>query len=350
MPQWSGGGTRTNRGKLLTRIRNIKELAALAKVSTGTVSRALAGSELISKTTRERIQAIADLYGFQPNVMARNLRTQRTGAIGVLVPAESDKGIGLFDQFFIFMLGMVAGEILKKRYDLLLSSVDFSDDDWLERVVGSGRAGGYVVIGQASQLGRLDKVAKAYRPLVAWGESAPGQIHCSVGSNNRQGGYLAAQHLIERGCRRLAFFGDLALPETRARHAGCADAVAAAGLVDGLALVPLQLSTMGALDDARAFLRSGQACPDGIIAASDVVARSLVIALVEHGLTVPDDVKVVGYDGLPMSEFTIPRLTTISQNLEQGAALLVDLLCRRIAGEDPESVVMEPELLVRKSS
>ena len=70
----------------MTRIRTIKDLAELAGVTAGTVSRALAGSELISTKTRERIQALADEHGFRPNVMARNLRTQRTGAIGVVIP------------------------------------------------------------------------------------------------------------------------------------------------------------------------------------------------------------------------------------------------------------------------
>ena len=70
----------------MVKVRTIKDIAELAGVSTGTVSRALAGSELISKKTREKIQALADEHGFRPNIMARNLRIQRTGAIGVLIP------------------------------------------------------------------------------------------------------------------------------------------------------------------------------------------------------------------------------------------------------------------------
>ena len=196
----------------------------------------------------------------------------------------------------------------------------------------------------------MNAVAKTYLPLVGWGEGAPGQLLCSVGANNRQGGYLAAQHLIERGCRRVAFFGDVTLPETRARHDGCADAVAAAGLDQPLQLVPVSLSTGGALDDMRAFLQSGAARPDAIVAASEVVARSLLVALNDHGLQVPDDIRLVGYDGLPMGDFTIPQLTTVSQHLQEGSALLVDLLLRRIAGEDTQSVVLEPHLVVRQSS
>lgn len=334
----------------MARIRNIKELAALANVSTGTVSRALAGSDLISKATRERIQAIADDHGFHPNIMARNLRTQRTGAIGVLVPRGSPQDAGLFDQFFIFLLGMVATEIVGRGYDMLLSPVDEKNEDWLDRMVGSGRADGFIVLAHTSQLPTLDHVAKSRCPLVVWGDHVAGQAHSSVGSNDRQGGYLAAQHLVARGCKRLAFFGDVTLPEMRARYDGCVAALADAGMADTIMLVPTQFSALAALEDARGFLQSGSDMPDGIVTATDVVARSVLIALADHGLDVPGDVKIVSYGGLPMTEFTTPRLTTVSQQMERGAALLVDLLLRRISGEDAASVIMEPELIVRASS
>jgi DNA-binding LacI/PurR family transcriptional regulator len=81
-----------------------------------------------------------------------------------------------------------------------------------------------------------------------------------------------------------------------------------------------------------------------------VIAMSALSVLAEHGLAVPDDVHVIGYDGLPIGEQTVPRLSTVSQDMNRGAAHLVDLLFRRIAGEETQSVVMEPELLVRMSS
>lgn len=77
---------------------------------------------------------------------------------------------------------------------------------------------------------------------------------------------------------------------------------------------------------------------------------STLRVLVEHGLSVPGDVRVVGYDDLAIAEHTVPRLTTIHQDLNAGAAHLVDLLLKRIAGEVTESVVMEPRLVVRTSS
>jgi len=141
------------------KIRNIKELADLAGVSTGTVSRALAGSELISLKTRERIQALAREHDFRPNVLARNLRIQRTQTIGVLIPLGHEAGQHMSDPFFITMLGLLADALTERGYDLLLSRVVPADDGWLARMTDSGRVDGVIVIGQSDQAGTIDRVA-----------------------------------------------------------------------------------------------------------------------------------------------------------------------------------------------
>lgn len=186
----------------MNRVRNIKELADLAGVSAGTVSRALAGSELISLKTRERIQELARQHGFRPNIMARNLRIQRTGAIGVLIPLGHEAGQPISDPFFITMLGLLADLLTERGYDLLLSRVIPQDSGWLERVATSGRVDGLIVLGQSDQAATLDAAARNYRPLVVWGGHQPGQIHCTVGSDNRLGGQMAAGHLIARRSAR----------------------------------------------------------------------------------------------------------------------------------------------------
>jgi DNA-binding LacI/PurR family transcriptional regulator len=334
----------------MSKVRNIKELAELAGVSTGTVSRALAGSELISVKTRERIQALANAHGFRPNVMARNLRIQRTGAIGVLIPLGHETGQHISDPFFITMLGLLADALTERGYDLVLSRVIPADSGWLDRFVASGRADGYIVIGQSDQAEVLDRVAAHYRPLVVWGGHVEGQVHCSVGSDNRKGGFIAANHLIERGCERIAFFGDPKALEIGQRLEGCREAMQHAGLEGYLTVLPAHLVAEAAHPDIARFLGSTVYRPQGIVAASDVIAMSTLRALSEFGLAVPGDVRVIGYDGLAIGEQTVPRLSTISQDLTLGAQHLVDMLLRRIAGEDTQSVVMEPKLIVRMSS
>lgn len=322
----------------------------LAGVSAGTVSRALAGSALVNATTRERIRALADEFAFTPNVMARNLRIRRTGAIGVLIPLGHETGQHISDPFFITMLGLLADALTEQDYELVLSRVIPTDAHWLDRFVDSGRVDGLIVIGQSDQAMLLDAVARRFRPLVVWGGYAQGQIHCSVGSDNRKGGDMATTHLIERGCKRIAFFGDPTAREINQRLEGCRAAMARAGLSDQLSVLPAHLVAESAHPDIARFLGSVSERPQGIVAASDVIAMSTLRALSEYGLAVPGDVRVIGYDGLAIGEQTVPRLSTISQDLTKGAHHLIDMLLRRIGGEDTASVVMEPELVVRMSS
>ncbi len=332
------------------RVRNITDLARLAGVSPGTVSRALADSQLIARKTRERIQEIAREHDFRPNVMARNLRIKRAGAIGVLIPLGHETGQHISDPFFMTMLGHLADALTERGHDLLLSRVIPKDPDWLNRVVDSGRVDGVILIGQSDQLDVIEKVATRYLPLVAWGANLSGKSHCTVGSDNRKGGELATRHLIERGCRNFAFFGDPIAPEISERLEGCRAALTAAGMSANLNILPAHLTAETAHPAISSWLDNTGSIPNGIIAASDVIAMSALRALAEHNVAVPREVHVVGYDDLPFANQTVPTLTTIRQDLAAGASHLIDLLFRRIAGEATESVVLEPELVIRQSS
>ncbi len=332
------------------RIRNIGDLAKIAGVSPGTVSRALSDTGLISQKTRERIKALAREHDFRPNVMARNLRIQKTGAIGVVIPLGHDPGQHISDPFFITMLGLLADELTEKGYDLVLSRVIPTDGEWLDRFVDSGRVDGVIVIGQSNQEAVLDKVSARYKPLVVWGGYSAGQTHCSVGSDNHTGGAMATRHLIERGCRHIAFFGDPGAMEFRLRLDGCRHALREAGLDSDIRVFPAKLISETAHPDIAAFLGAAENRPQGIVAAADIIAMTTLRVLAELELSVPDDIKVVGYDGLALSEHTFPQLSTIRQDLTTGAHTLVDMLLRRIAGEETQSVILQPELVVRNST
>ncbi len=332
------------------RAKNITDLARLAGVSPGTVSRALANSSLISQKTRERIQQLAREHDFRPNVMARNLRIKRSGAIGVLIPLGHETAQHISDPFFMSLIGNLADALTERGHDLLLSRVIPNNPDWLIDIIDSGRVDGVILIGQSDQAAVIDKVAERFLGLVAWGANTPGQIHCSVGSNNQKGGSLAVQHLVERGSRKFAFLGDPIAPEIAQRLDGVRSALAKAGLSDALEILPAHLTAETAHPAVSQWLSKIDIVPDGIIAASDVIALSTLRALAEHGHSVPGDVRVIGYDDLPLANQTSPPLTTIRQDLVAGAAHLVDLLFRRIGGEKTASVVLEPQLVVRGSS
>lgn len=331
------------------RIRNIAELARIAGVSAGTVSRALAGKTLVNKETRERIQALARKHGFRPNQMARRLRVQETRVIGVVVPLGHERRQHLSDPFFMTILGYLADALTEDGYDIMLSRVIPDADDWLERIVDSGMLDGVLLIGQSDQFATIERVAGYYRPMVVWGSHRANQAHCTVGVDNRKGGQLAGECLIARGCRSLAFLGEVRAPELAQRYEGLRDAAAAAGLAPPR-LLETHLASDIMAEEIAGHMPAIRGQVDGIAAASDLIAMHAVRALADHGMRVPDDVAVTGFDDLPLAEQTIPRLTTISQSVPQGARTMVQTLFARIAGEDAASVEMEPVLVRRDTA
>jgi len=330
-------------------VKNLKEFAELAGVSTATASRALTGSGRVSEDTRKRIAALADKLGYQPNIAARNLRTQRTMTIGVLVPLGHEALQHLSDPFFNTMTGFLADAFAENGYDMLLSRVLPSNDRWMDRFIGSGRVDGIVVVGQSDQFHVIETVSRRYRPMIVWGGHSPGQHHCSIGSDNRLGGQMATMHLVERGCTRIAYAGPIKGSEFGDRADGARTALINAGLAP-LHEMPTHFEPDAAYADVREKLAALPQMPDGIVAGSDVTAISVIRALRDLGQRVPEDVKVIGYDGLPIGEHMAPPLSTIDQQLRHGAQLLTETLFRRIAGEETVSQQIKPQLIIRGST
>lgn len=330
------------------RIRNIAELARLAGVSAGTVSRALTNSDLVKQETKERIQALAREHGFRPNQMARRLRVQQTKVIGIVVPLGHDQRQHLSDPFFMAMLAHLADALTENGYDIMLSRVVPEEDDWLEKIVGSGMLDGVLLIGQSNQFDVIERVAAWYKPMVVWGSHRPRQVHCTVGVNNRLGGKLAGECLIASGRKHLAFIGNLPAPEFADRYQGLCDAANAAGLEQPITL-NVRLASDTLPEDVARQLGQIAGKVDGLAAGSDMIAVQVVRALSDRGWTVPGQVAVTGFDDLPLAEHTIPRLTTIRQDLALGAKTMVDLLFQRMAGKETSSVEMKP-LLVRRET
>lgn len=330
------------------KIRNIAELARMAGVSAGTVSRALAGKELVNKETRERIQALAREHGFRPNQMARRLRTQKTGVIGVVIPLGHERRQHISDPFFMTLFGYLADELTESGHDLMLSRVIPGDDEWLDRIVDSGMLDGALVIGQSNQTDVIERVAQQYRPLVIWGSHRDGQVQCTVGVDNAAGGRLATERLIARGVRHLAFFGDTHGPEIAERQRGAQAVADEAGVP--LRSFPTHLASDEMTSQIAAHLDDLGHSVDGIVCASDIIAMTTIRLLHERGRSVPDQVAVTGFDDLPLAERMVPQLTTVRQDIAAGARAMVDALSRRIAGEDAPSTVMQPELILRESA
>lgn len=326
------------------------DIARMAGVSISTVSRALAGNPLIPKALRDQIVEIAQTHGYVVNQSARSLRLRKTDTIGVVIPLAEEAGQLISDPFFLEMVGRLADEITRRNYFVLLSKVFVTEPGWLDRIIQSHRADGLLLIGQSTQHEALNAAADGYRPMVVWGAQLPGQRYCTVGGDNVEGGRLAVAHLVASGRRRIAFLGGTEAPEAAQRFEGYRKGLAEAGLAFDPALV---LPTPYTLEEAReavaAFLAAGVTF-DAAFAFSDVIALAATGALHAAGGRVPDDVAVVGYDDIVLARHSAPPLTTVRQDLAFGAKAMVDLLFRRMAGEEGASTLVPVELVVRGSS
>ena len=327
----------------------MSELAKIAGVSVSTVSRALAGSEAINIDTRTRIAALATEHGFEANRLARNLRMQRTEAIGVIIPLGHQADQPLTDPFFLTMIGHLADALSDRSYDMLLKRIIPGDERWLDRIMMAGVIDGAIIIGQSNQEATIDRVAQRYPKIVVWGAALPDQHYVCVGSDNRLGGAIATQHLIDQGRRRLLFLGDSAAPEIAEREAGFRATCDAAGIGPDAHSLRVGLVGDSAYQQILAAIERDRDV-DGIFAASDVIAIAAIRALHASGRRVPEDVAVIGFDDVPIAEHLIPALTTVRQDVAQGAELLVSKLFELLKGRATQSIEMSPTLMKRQSA
>lgn len=325
------------------------DIARIAGVSTSTVSRALAESPLIPVATRRQIQKIAAQHGYVINQAGQRLRSNRTRTIGVTIPLGHEADQLISDPFFLHLLGHLADEVSARDYDILLSRIPSPRPGWLTRHVQSQKADGYIVVGQSDQHEELNEAARTFLPLVVWGAHLPEQAYCSVGSDNVGGGRAATDALIQAGRKRIAFLGAAPLPEVQMRLKGYETALQRAGLpVDPELILQAHFTGDTALAAVQDLLARGVRF-DAIFAASDLIAMSALKALQAGGVSVPDQVSVVGFDDLEIADHAHPRLTSVRQDLKRGAATLVEFLFRRMAGEETPSATLPIQLIERNS-
>lgn len=327
----------------------MSDIARMAGVSESTVSRALAGSPLVAEKTKRRILQLASAASYTVNEGARNLRLKQTRTVEVVIPLEAENRQHLSDPFFLDLLGAVADALTDRGFDMLVSKIGPWAREGRANSIVAGRADGIIVIGQGRRRQELRALAARHRAVVVWGAHLDGDDYAVVGGDNRAGGRLAAAHLAALGRKRIAFFGDITLPEIAPRHQGYCDALRAAGIaVDPALTLNVPFDARNAFDSALAVAVDGPLI-DAVVAASDVIAMNAINAFRQAGRRTPEDVAVTGYDDVFSAAWFSPSLTTISQSIQTAGARLVDTLFRKIAGEEAPPVVLPPKLIVRQS-
>lgn len=324
------------------------DIARMAGVSSSTVSRALSGSTLIPEATRERILELARSLNYQVNVGAANLRKRSVQTVGVVVLGDSMQSIS--DPFILNLFGSVADALDEQGSSVLLTRLHETRNASMQTLVTSGQVSGLVVIGQLTWHEHLNRLQHSGLKFSVWGAVLPDAAYPVVGGDNEQGGYLAASHLLARGCKKIAFFGDINHPEAGLRFAGYLRAHREAGVTPDERLRQSVLFGEPRLLHVVQEWLSQDLAFDGVFATSDVAAITLISALNARGIDVPRDVKVVGYDDIDMAGHVFPSLTSIRQPTKLAGHALVSLLNEAQAGMPKRSVILPTELIEREST
>jgi len=328
------------------------DIAELAQVSQATVSRALRDSPLVRPETRERIQGIARELHYRTDRSAAGLRTRRSRTLALLLFEESSDEAQI-NPFFLSMLGHITRAAARRKFDLLVSFQQLSDD-WHTDYEVCNRADGLILLGYGDYLSyadRLRQLAETDTHFIIWGpviENQPGHYLCC---DNVLGARQATQHLLRLGRRSIAFAGGASdhCPEFQLRYRGYAGALREAGhQPDATLQADAQSLEADGYRAGTRLLDSGVKF-DAVISASDLIAMGVIHALQDRGLTVPRDVAVVGFDDIASAADFNPPLTTARQDTRLAGELLVGNLIKLIDGEAVESTLMAPQLVVRAS-
>jgi DNA-binding LacI/PurR family transcriptional regulator len=276
------------------------------------------------------------------NVAARSLRTRRTQTIAVVIEqlARDDRPIA--DPLLLTIIGGLLEVLTPADHAMLLTTN--------EHFVGSSALGadGVVVLGQGEGGRYLSRVATMGLPLVAWGEPVPGLNVPVIGSDNRQGGRLAAEHLIASGRRRLLFLGDAQHPEVAGRLEGVREVLAESEAVLA-GIVPCAFSIEAGAQAIESATEKDIRF-DAIVAVSDFIAAGACDALMGHDIDVPAKVAVVGFDDTPIASTHRPSLTSVRQDASAAGRALGHAILAILEGKSPAVAPLPVTLIARESS
>jgi LacI family transcriptional regulator len=332
----------------------LKDVAEKSGYSVTTVSRALAGYHDVNEQTREHIVSVAQALGYQPNLVARQLRSQRTNTIGMIIPTQLR---GSEDDFFSVLMKGVSYTAARHQYDILLSAQP-SDVDELEayrRIVGGNRVDGVILARTHLNDPRIAYLKEINHPFVVAGRLAPDQVSDfpHIDMDSQAGIRMLVEHFVDYGHRNI---GLILPPEdiayTPYRFAGYRKGLVRAGIeMQSDHVLIGDLTRAGGYRATKMLLRQAPEL-SAIIACNDLMAFGAMQAAQEQDLIVGEDIAIGGFDDIPISEHATPSLTTIRQPIYEIGENLTEMLLKIIAHEplDQVNILLKPHLVVRDSS
>jgi DNA-binding LacI/PurR family transcriptional regulator len=331
----------------------IHMVAQRARVSVSTVSRAL-NEGSVSPGTKRRIDgAIRDLR-YSPSVAAQSLVTRRTGCIGVVASSTQS-------TWFSLILAGIEEQLGSSRHSVLLCSLlsnDRYDSSGVAAWINERRIDGLIFIRNTRREHALVSSALAHGlPVVLVGPDIRASGSAVVRSNNVEAGRIAGEHLVALGHQRIAFAGGPRESlDTRDRHRGLCRALARAerGLHDDDVSFGPRYGAEAGVEYARSFLAlPARMRPSAVVLGSDAMALGFMRSVLQHGLKIPGDVSVLGFDGIPEGGLYWPGLTTVLQPARRMGACACLALLEAVHTRDPgraSDMQYAVELVVREST
>ena len=331
----------------------IKDVAKKAGVSPSTVSRVITNHPRISVKTVQKVKQVMKELGYHPNIMAKSLVSKTTKTLGIILPRPAEE---LFQNlFFAEVIRGLVTMATKGGYDLLMTS-GTNDEEQLEaahRLVKGRRVDGIILLQAHQHDPIIHFLTGEDFPFVLIGRSEEFAGSLCVDTNNIQAAYDATRHLIAQGHERIGFIiGQPSLVVTKDRLAGYKQAIAEVGL----SIQPDWIVEGGFLQDsgyrAMSLIMNHPEPPTALLVIDDVVSFGVLRGLKELGFRVPDDVGIVSFNNISLSEMASPPITSIDIGIFQLGYTASHILMRKIQGEPILQTrnIIPHRLIIRESS
>jgi LacI family transcriptional regulator len=327
----------------------IKDIAKRAGVSTATVSYVLNGNRYVSDDLKERVLTVVAELDYRPNAVAQSLRQKKTRTIGLLVPDNSN-------PFFAEVAKGVEDAGFESGVSVILCNSDGSFNRELRylQLLRDKQVDGIILMPTTPRTDHIASIVERTIPVVIFYRQVPDLNIDSLVVDNFGGGYLATRHLVELGHTQIACVAPASIKSPSSlRVIGFRKAMEDAGLpVDESLIFRGDNRFAGGRDGATHLIASGKPFT-AVFAGNDVMAIGTIRTLQQHGMKVPEDVSVVGFDGIALGDYISPSLTTIVQPRFDAGQTSFRLLLERIDGGNAEprrEIVLKTELVVREST
>ena len=329
----------------------IRDVAKKAGVSVSTVSRAFNNYGDISESTRDSILKIANELGYKPNIVAKSLSSNKHYRLGMLV--ENYETSGMLNPLVFEILLSFRDAASKQDYEIVLlpTTSENQKQESLEKLFGEKKIDGAFIMGLKTTDEYYKELETIKYPCVLYDVSVNNPAVSSVGVNNIKGSFLAVEHLIKLGHKKIAFInGHKEAEVSYERLDGYCLALNRYGIpIDNTLIEYTDFSDEGAEQAIERLLKEHKEFT-AVFCASDLIAVGTINMLNNLGYLVPDDVSVVGFDDIYIAQYMNPKLTTIRQNRQKIGQSAANVLISMVSGQEIGSVMIDPELIVRDST